>query len=127
MKSQKTRKFTFYLNYFIDLIYFSTPPTSKVDDQNIKYIPLKEIKIIERNQPISENEIEAKKAVFKNAAKRVDDRFFKFQRENECAQNENSILVCLDSNKNMPWNCSNLVREYDNCITSFLQKVSSQQ
>uniref|UniRef100_A0A0K0EEF1 CHCH domain-containing protein n=1 Tax=Strongyloides stercoralis TaxID=6248 RepID=A0A0K0EEF1_STRER len=105
----------------------SSSSVLKEDNQNIKYIPVKEIRIVERGQPISENEIEAKKAVFKNAAKRVDDRFFKFQRENECAKNEDSILNCFNVNKNTPWNCSSLVKEYDECITSFLQKVSAPQ
>uniref|UniRef100_A0A0K0F9A6 CHCH domain-containing protein n=1 Tax=Strongyloides venezuelensis TaxID=75913 RepID=A0A0K0F9A6_STRVS len=101
--------------------------TNKGDTQKMRYDSTDKMNINKKNISISENDIEAKKAVFKNAAKRVDDRFFKFQRGNECSQNEDTIIACLSANKNTPWNCSTLVQEYDNCITSFLQKVSATQ
>uniref|UniRef100_A0AC35TPA1 CHCH domain-containing protein n=1 Tax=Rhabditophanes sp. KR3021 TaxID=114890 RepID=A0AC35TPA1_9BILA len=86
--------------------------------------PSSEVIVGNTKPTITENEIDAKKAVFKNAAKRVDDRFFRHQRENKCGENEAVITSCLSQNKSTPWTCSKLAVEYDNCIQNFLKEVS---
>uniref|UniRef100_A0A0N5A1I4 CHCH domain-containing protein n=1 Tax=Parastrongyloides trichosuri TaxID=131310 RepID=A0A0N5A1I4_PARTI len=99
------------------------------DKENIKTLIPREDKpnVVESRSGVSESEIEAKKAVFKNAAKRVEDRFFKFQHPNECERNEESVIECLNKNKNTPLNCSQLAVDYDECIRGLLKKIQTPQ
>ncbi|MFH4974390.1 hypothetical protein AB6A40_001099 [Gnathostoma spinigerum] len=69
------------------------------------------------------DDIQERKRALEETMDRVQERFFSYQRENECLNHEQDIMNCISKNSSRLLDCSQLVLDYQQCVSNFRNRV----